>query len=437
MLVSVVLISALIIIIGLLNCAQSAFLQARRARIDEDSSLHPRRAASLLRLIENQEGTIAATRVAVTLLVVATSLFAGGPLADQLVLRLNEIGVTGASAEAGAFFSLIAILSLLLVVFGELIPAGIANAYPEAAARILTPSVGCVLTLVSPLAAFARAGVSLVLKPIRRSEAEEAEELEEDIKSLVDEGQRAGVIEAGEKEIINRVFKLDDKPVASLMTPRADVVLVTVKEPVREILAQAAETRHSWFPVRGDSEDDIVGIVSVHDLMALDFEPQKFPGGLGDILVQPLQVPKSMTALKLLEQFRENSARFAVVRDEYGGVAGIVTVYDVLQVIVGDMSDDTSEERSIVEREDGTLLVDAGTDVQELFEVLGLSDELPFSSGEFHSLGGFIMTTLGYVPREGERFDAHGFTFEVIDMDNNRIDKVLVAPHVQRKAVAS
>ena len=245
------------------------------------------------------------------------------------------------------------------------------------------------------------------------------------------------MIEAGEKEIINRVFKLDDKPVASLMTPRADVVLVTVKEPVREILAQAAETRHSWFPVRGDSEDDIVGIVSVHDLMALDFEPQKFPGGLGDILVQPLQVPKSMTALKLLEQFRENSARFAVVRDEYGGVAGIVTVYDVLQVIVGDMSDDTSEERSIVEREDGTLLVDAGTDVQELFEVLGLSDELPFSSGEFHSLGGFIMTTLGYVPREGERFDAHGFTFEVIDMDNNRIDKVLVAPHVQRMAVAS
>lgn len=437
MLVSVVLISALIVIIGLLNCAQSAFLQARRARIDEDSSLDPRRAASLLRLIENQEGTIAATRVAVTLLVVATSLFAGGPLADQLVLRLNEIGVTGASAEVGAFFSLIAILSLLLVVFGELIPSGIANAYPETAARILAPSVGCVLTLVAPLAAFARGMVSLVLKPIRRSEEEEAEELEEDIKSLVDEGQRAGVIEAGEKEIINRVFKLDDKPVASLMTPRADVVLVTVKEPVRKILAQAAETRHSWFPVRGESEDDIVGIVSVHDLMALDFEPQKFPGGLGDILVQPLQVPKSMTALKLLEQFRENSARFAVVRDEYGGVAGIVTVYDVLQVIVGDMSDDASEERSIIEREDGTLLVDAGTDVQELFEVLGLSDELPFSSGEFHSLGGFIMTTLGYVPREGERFDAHGFTFEVIDMDNNRIDKVLVAPHVQRKAVAS
>ena len=437
MLISAVLVAALVFSIGFLNCAQSAFLQARRPRIDEDSSLKPRGAARLQRLLENQESTIAATRVAVTLLVVASSLFAGGPLVDYLVVRLNEIGVTGGLAEAVAFLSLLATLSLLLVVFGELIPTGIANTYPEAVARILAPSVGCVLAMVSPLAAFASSVVSRLLKPIRRSEEEEAEELEEDIKSLVEEGQRAGVIEAGEKEIINRVFKLDDKPVASLMTPRADVALVTVKDPVREILAQAAKTRHSWFPVRGESEDDIVGIVSVHDLMTLDFEPQKFPGGLEDILVQPLQVPKSMTALKLLEQFRENSARFAIVRDEYGGVAGIVTVYDVLQVIIGDLSDDASEERSIIEREDGTLLVDAGTDVQELFEVLGLSDELPFSSGEFHSLGGFIMTTLGYVPREGERFDAHGFTFEVIDMDNNRIDKVLVAPLIERKAVAS
>lgn len=437
MLVSIILVSALIALIGILNGAQAAFSQVRRGRLDEGPVSGSRRVRYLLRLIENQERTVAATRVAVTLLVVATSLFAGGPLIDDLVVRLNELGIAGGAAEVVAYLSLIAVLSLVLVLFGQLIPVGVASAYPEVVARVLAPSVGLALVVVSPLATFARAIESRLLKPIRRTEQEEAEELEDDIKSLVDEGQRAGVIEAGEKEIINRVFKLDDKPVASLMTPRADVVLIALDRPVREVLVEAAESRHSWFPVRGESEDDIAGIVSVHDLMALEFEPSRFPGGLGDVVVQPLQVPKSMTALKLLEQFRENSARFAIVRDEYGGVAGIVTVYDVLQVIVGDMGDATTEERQIVERDDGTLLVDAGTDVQELFEVLGLSEELPFSSGEFHSLGGFVMTTLGYVPREGERFNAHGFTFEVVDMDNNRIDKVLVAPYVERKAVAS
>lgn len=157
-----------------------------------------------------------------------------------------------------------------------------------------------------------------------------------------------------------------------------------------------------------------------------------------DILVEPLDLPASMSALKVLESFRESGARFGIVRDEYGGISGIVTMRDVLQVIAGDIGEGgVEEDRMVIEREDGSFLVDAGSDVREVFENLGIADESPFNGAEFHSVGGYIMTTLGYVPREGERFEAFGYSFEVIDMDNKRIDKVLVSPLQQRRVVGS
>jgi putative hemolysin len=220
------------------------------------------------------------------------------------------------------------------------------------------------------------------------------------------------------------------------MTPRADVVFLKSADPPEVSLVAAATSKHTWFPVRGNNEDDLLGIVSLSDLVELNSRAQAFPGGLVDLMVKPLEVPISISALKLLELFRESGGQFAVVRDEHGTLSGIVTVYDVLQVIVGEIGEASSpEQRSVVKREDGSFLVDASSDVHEVFETLGIADESPFSGAEFHSLGGFVMTTLGYVPREGERFEAFGYLFEVIDMDNNRIDKVLVTHASERKAV--
>lgn len=439
MLVSALVILSLTVVVGLLNGAKGALSEARRARLEDNGSIAKGRGALVLSLLDKQDQVVAAVQVAVTLLVVTISAFCGGALLTEVCELLDGMGIEPRIAEAVGVVCVVGVVSLCLVVLGELLPATVAQAYPEATARVMAPTLSCIVALLGPLSSFAGMLVAFLTKPFKRpSEEEVAEELEEDIKDLVDEGQRAGVIEAGEKEIINRVFKLDDKPVASLMTPRADVCLISESDPPREVLALGANTHHTWFPVRGESEDDILGIVSVHDLMELEFDPTHAGKGVRDILVQPAQVPESMTALKLLELFRESGTRLAIVRDEYGGVAGIVTVYDVLQVIVGEFSDTPAEDRKIVERADGSLLVDAATDVQELFERLGIVEELPFSSGEFHSLGGFVMTTLGSVPGEGVRFDAHGYTFEVVDMDFNRIDKVLVSRQVEsRKAVAS
>jgi putative hemolysin len=377
---------------------------------------------------------VAGFRVVVSLLIVAIILVSGGLIVQRLS---NALLPESRIAVAALYGAVIGCLSFTLVVFGDLLPSEVAARYPELVARILAPCVSSVLSLVRPLSFIAHSVVRMVVGSLR-PEVVSDEDVEEDIRDLVDEGQRAGVIEAGEKEIINRVFKLDDKPLATLMIPRADVVFVDRDADIDTVIRQAAEARYTWFPVRGSSEDDVVGIISVHDLLLLKSQPERFPKGMVDLMAEPIEVPLSINALKLLEAFRKSGKRFALVRDEYGGISGIVTVYDVLQVIAGDIGDGESEEhRKVIERDDGSYLIDASSDVREVFEVLGIADESPFTGAEFHSVGGFIMTTLGYVPREGERFDALGFTFEVVDMDNKRIDKVLVSRIVQQRVVGS
>jgi CBS domain containing-hemolysin-like protein len=279
-------------------------------------------------------------------------------------------------------------------------------------------------------------GVSRVIVP-SAAEATVVEEqaLEEDIRSLVEEGEKAGVIEEEEREIISRVFKLGDRPLPALMTPRSDVVFLPISCEPEDALTMALESRFSWFPSLGDTEDEVLGIVSIHDLVEAARDTGASKRGLRELLVKPLEVPESITALDLLEKFREGSIHFAVIRDEYGGVAGIATLDDVLRMIVGDVGDPGEEVRMIVRRDDGSLLVDASSDVRNLFELLELNERFDDAESQFHSVGGFVMTSLGRIPKEGDFFEQDGFRFEVVDMDGKRIDKILVNKVAGKEAV--
>jgi putative hemolysin len=419
----------LLSVVGVCNAAHVALTNARRNRLEADLSKGAIGASSALRLVEGLDSVVAGARVTVALCVTAAVLIAG-PVSVAVVSSL----VGGAT-----FFSYVLVvsaLSFVLVVIGDLLPSQVASRHPEAVARLLSPLVSTIVSVVRPLSSVANRVVSSCLGPVTPEQVSD-EDVEEDIRDLVEEGQRAGVIEPGEREIINRVFKLDDRPLATLMTPRTEVVFLRIDEPLSDMLRTAAESRHTWFPVRGQVEDDLFGIVCSSDLIELACRPEGASGRLSELLVSPLEVPLSMSALKLLELFRENGGRFAVVRDEHGTLSGIVTIYDVLQVIVGEIGESASpEDRAIIQRDDGSYLVDASSDVREVFESLAIADDSPFIGAEFHSLGGYVMTTLGYVPSEGARFEAFGYSFEVVDMDNNRIDKVLVS-HVAERKVAS
>lgn len=421
---------------AMLQCGCSALLASRRGRLESEAKRGLYGAKEALLLIDRSEEVRNTARITTLAMVVAASLL-GGPTIERECSNLLAT-ITGSAADPSALSLLLAILvaGVLSVLAAEIVPHLLASRSPEVCSRYLSFTVSRVVSFFSPIH---RALHALFGQRYGESHGEEHDsQLEDDIRDLVAEGKKAGIIEAGEQDIINRVFALDDKPVSSIMTVRADVHFLRSAHQVSDLLLKAAEGRHSWFPVVGESEDEVLGIISVHDLVVLAREQSCGTERLRAFMREPLQVPESMSSLKLLERFRDTGTRFGVVRDEYGGVAGVVTMYDVLQVIVGERGGLDLSTGEVIERGDGSFLVDARSDVHDLFESLGIErEEDGRSGGEFRSLGGFVMTTLGYVPKEGERFEAFGYNFEVVDMDNKRIDKVLVWRSPVQKVVSA
>jgi putative hemolysin len=328
-------------------------------------------------------------------------------------------------------------VSLALLALGVATAVGVrlGERYPNQVVQVVSPLARRVTSWLGLALRAIRGASRLVVPSASNAPIVEEEALEEDIRTLVEEGEKAGVIEEEERQIISRVFKLGDRPLPALMTPRSDVVFLPISCEPERALSIALESRFTWFPVLGDTEDEVLGIVSIHDLVDAERNADAPKRALRELLVKPLEVPESITALDLLEKFREGSIHFAVIRDEYGGVAGIATLDDVLRMIVGDVGDPGEEVRMIIRRDDGSLLVDASSDVQNLFELLELTERSDDLEGQFHSVGGFVMTSLGRIPKEGDFFEQDGFRFEVVDMDGKRIDKILVAKVADKEAV--
>lgn len=456
MLVGIIFISAALLFIGGLVALEVALTESRRTFIprgdpkisDDPKITDPQiipsqevevRASSREGAVSVADFTLAARLVTLVLL-----LLVGGVAFDLLTSAPSSLisHLSGASGRSTVAILVVVIGALVFVATAVaciyLIPSFVGARYREVVLRALAPLGRSVVRLASPCIAAARFFTRIGSSGDGDSGGVVEEAIEEDIRSLVKEGERAGVIEEGEREMISRVFRLGDKPIASLMTPRSDVVFIDSSMNLNGALCAALESRLTWFPVRQAVDEDVVGIVSVHDIFELKLaqagavDSEQLSALLAKRLSKAIDVPESMTALELLERFKELGAHFAVVRDEYGGVAGIATVDDVLQVVVGDLGDLDGSERSVTVRDDGSLLVDASLDVQNLFETLNWDALSDGAQGQFHSVGGFVMTSLGQVPRVGDSFELNGFKFEVIDMDGKRIDKVLV----MRSAVA-
>lgn len=375
---------------------------------------------------------------------------AGRLVSAAMTLTFVSVGADVWDALAGghvrAWFGVSWLGDLLTMLFGvslALVALGLATAigvrvgerFPNQVVQVVSPLARRVTWWLGFIVRAIRGASELIVPSAAEAPMVEEEAIEEDIRSLVEEGEKAGVIEEEERQIISRVFKLGDRPLPALMTPRSDVVFLPVSSEPEEALTTALESRFNWFPVLGDTEDEVLGIISIHDLVEAVRNAGAPKRGLRELLVKPLEVPESITALDLLEKFREGSIHFAVIRDEYGGVAGIATLDDVLRMIVGDVGDPGEEVRMIVRRDDGSLLVDAASDVQNLFELLELSERFDDVEGQFHSVGGFIMTSLGRIPKEGDFFEQDGFRFEVVDMDGKRIDKIIVVKLPRKEAV--
>jgi putative hemolysin len=267
----------------------------------------------------------------------------------------------------------------------------------------------------------------MVLRILRVKPSREPLVTEEEVRQMIYEGTRAGVFEAVEQEIVERVFRLGDRKVSTMMTYRTDVIWLDIDDSLDKNLDKIARSAHSRYPVRQGDMDTILGIIQVKDVFAC-IRAGEIPN-LIDLLKPALFIPEAMTALEILEKFKQQKEHLALVVDEFGGVTGLVALGDVLEAIVGDIPTIEEEaEPQILRREDGSLLLDGMLSIEELKDILHLERFPEEDEGAYETLGGLLMAQLGRIPTTGDRFSWGDLQFEVVDMDGYRVDKVLVTP---------
>lgn len=428
---------ALTVLNGLFAMSETAMVSARRARLKERAQEGDRGARTALELAEDPNRFLSTVQIGISLIGVLAGAFGGAALAGPLAEVLRAVPVLAPYAELVAFAVVVGAITYLSLVVGELVPKRLALGAPEAVASLVARPMRFLSALTAPVVWFLGASTDAILRLLRISPSSEAPVSEQEVEILLDEGARAGVFEAEERDLARRALQLDDRPVRELMTPRPKIVWLDVDDPPEEHRRIVTESRHSWFPVARGDLDDLLGLASIKDDWARGGEAGD-GAGLLDSLKRPPMVPERVPATRALETFKRSGIPAAIVADERGNIEGLVTPTDVLEALVGgmpDAEDPAGEEPNVVMRADGSLLIDGLTMAGDLKECLGLP-ELPYEEEDYQTVGGMVMVGLGRVPAVSDSFQWEGWRFEVVDMDGNRVDKVLATP-LERPQVAA
>jgi putative hemolysin len=335
-------------------------------------------------------------------------------------------GVGAYSEELSLGLVVVSIAYLSLIV-GELVPKQLALTSPERIAAAVAGPMRLLSRLAFPAVRLLSLSTAAVLRLLRVRPVAEPPVTEVEIRLMMQQGAQAGVFEEAEHEMVQGVFRLGDRRIGALMTPRTDIVWLDLDDPPEELRRRVLETVHSWVPVGRGDLDHLVGVARAKDLVVPLLSAQL--GELETLLHQPVIVPESLPALRALDMFRQAGIHIALVVDEYGGIQGLVTPIDLLEALVGEMPDaGTSDEPDVVRREDGSWLVDGMLPSDELKVLLQLRSLLGEETGVYQTVSGFVMQQLGRIPATGDHFTWGGFRFEVVDMDGHRVDKILVVP---------
>ena len=419
----------LILINGFFSCSEIAVLSLNDKRIDKLAEEGSKKAKKVKKLTANSSQFLSTIQIGVTLAGFFMSASAAQTYAPVIASAIVNAKTAWQShyngIETAAFIVITLFVSYLSLVFGELVPKKIAMAKPEKIAMAFAPVLLAVSTLTKPFVKLLAASTNGVLRIIGVDpNAEEEQVTEEEIRMLVDEGEEKGVIEDTQREMINNIFELDDVSAGEIMTHRVDMTAVEADEPVSTVIHAAIEDGYSRIPVYDDDPDNIVGIVYVKDLL-------RFIGGgipkntsIRDVMREPYFVPESKKCGDLFKEMTERRLQMCVVVDEYGGTAGIVTIEDIIESIVGDIDDEyDDDEEEISKINDNIYTVEGVTDVDEVSELIG--KELP--EGDYNTLGGFLIAQLGYIPKDGgDVVEYKNLKFTVLGVDERRIDKVKI-----------
>lgn len=411
----------LILINGLFTMSEIALVSARKSRLESQAEKGDHNAKTALELSQNPEIFLSAAQIGITLISILTGVYSGERFSKLLAPSIGKIEVLAPYQNTIATTIIVIFVTFLSIIFGELIPKRIGLLRAEKIAKLVAGPMNLFAKFTHPIVWILNKVSNLFFRIFNIRRATDDAVTEEEIKTMITEGAEAGTIDEAEQEIINRVFHLGDRNTTSLMTHRSDIIWFNLDDSEEKIKEKILSEPHSVYPICDGTIDNIKGVVSIKDLY---ISPDHLL--FKDIMEPALFIPDNNSPYQVLEKFKQTKTHSCFIVDEYGSILGLITLNDILEAIVGDMPQPDVEDYEIIEREDGSFLVDAQIPFYNFLAKFEKTDWMNEGEQNFDTFAGFVLHELEHIPRAGETFDWKGFKFEVIDMDGHRIDKVLV-----------
>jgi putative hemolysin len=426
MLTDVILLLGLILLNGVFAMSEIAIVSSRRTRLLQMADAGGTGARHALKLASEPTRFLSSVQVGITSIGILNGAIGEASIASRLRTSIEHVPVLTPYADTLSLAVMVILLTYVSLILGELVPKRLALTHPEAIASIIARPMDVLATLGRPIVTLLSVSTDTILRSFSVRHVKQPAVTLEEIRVLLEQGSDEGVFEGAEHEMVTNVLNLDDRRVGAVLTPRSDVVFLDVRDPLDTNRQKLREGPHNVLPLCDGGLDHVLGFVRSTTVLEKLLE-----GGTIDLPAlaeKPLFVPETMSLMTLLEQFKRTHLPAALVVDEFGDVGGLVSLTDVITSIVGDLPAEPGEEPMIVRRDDGSWLFDGGLDLDAALRTLDAESLLGDEDRQhYHTLGGLAMLALGRVPRTGDVFERGGYRFEIVDMDGNRVDRVLVS----------
>ena len=416
----IIIIAGLILLNGLLSMSEMALVSARKSKLETEAKKGNKSAQAALKLANEPNKFFSTIQIGITLIGILTGLYSGEAFAKDFAEVIDNSPLLAPYSLVIAKTLIVIVVTYLTLIFGELVPKRIGLSMAERISKLIAKPMNVVSFLATPFVWLLSKSTALMVNLLGIRSDEDSKVTEEEIKAIVKEGYDMGEVQEVEQDIVERVFNLGDRNVGSIMTHRSDIVWIDIADSKDKIREKVEQNLYNTYPVISETFDNLLGVVYLKDLFckidAPDFSLKE--------LIRPVKyLPENLSVYNALEQFKNAPVRYGIVTDEFGGVEGIVTLKDIMEALVGQIPE-MGEEQELVEREDGSLLVDGQYSFYDFLEYFDMEDL--YADYDYNTLSGLILEILQHVPLTGEKVSWLSFEFEIVDMDGARIDKVLV-----------
>ncbi len=421
----IALLIALILLNGIFAMSEIALVTARKSRLQRMAEEGDSGARTAVQLGDNPTRFLSTIQIGITAIGLLSGIVGEAALSVPLARALAGVGLSARAGDVLATALVVAAITLFSIVIGELLPKRIGQFNPEGIARVIARPVAVLSQLARPFVYILSVSTDGLLRLLGKKATGDNDLTEEDIHAMLADGSEAGVIEKNEHEMLRNVFRMDDRPISTLMTPRSEAVFLDLDDTLEQSIAALIASNHSRFPVCKGGMENVVGVISAKRLLKLYVESAT--GKIEENLYPAVYVPETMTGMRLLQQFRVSGVKMVFVSDEYGEVVGLVTIQNLLEALAGEFKPRDPEDVWAVQREDGSWLLDGLIPIPELMDRLALKTLPGEQKGRYNTLGGMIMLLIGNMPRTGDAAIWENWRLEVVDLDGNRVDKVLAS----------